>query len=77
MMMMMMDDDDDGDDDDDDIKLPWRRKNDGGEIASSHPKQNCICGRLHTRPGDQNCICICAFVNIYRMKLSTGQLKMV
>ena len=65
-MMMMMMDDDDGDDD---IKLPWRRKNDGGEIASSHPKQNCICGRLHAGPGDQNCICICicTWVNMDRI----------
>ena len=31
--------------------LPWSRKDDSGEIASSHPQQHCICGRLHARSG--------------------------
>ena len=31
--------------------LPWRRKDDSCQIASSHPQQHCICGTLHARPG--------------------------
>ena len=32
------------------VVIPWRRNDDGGQIASCHAQQNCICCGLHARP---------------------------
>ena len=38
------------------VVIPWRRNDDGGQIASCHAQQNCVCCGLHTRPdGENNC----------------------